>query len=218
MTGLDPARRERLREALEEGTAPPADCASPEELWSAVRGELPARRAAGVLGHAAACARCGEALRLAREIAAGAPPDAAPLRAGPAPLRLRWPVFALAAAAGLLVAVPLLRSPGPPPAPAALRGQGSAELVPLLPEGAIPRRRALLRWSPAGEGARYTVTVATRDLTPLFTASNLAATELLVPEEALSAVPPGGEILWTVEARLADGRRAGPPAFVSRVE
>ncbi len=216
---LDPERRERLREALE--VAPPAaggDCAEPEAVWAAVRGELGSGEAGRVLGHAAGCARCGEALRLAREIAADAPPDRTPAapRARPARPVLRWPWLALAGACALLLVPTLWRAPPPPPAE--LRGEALTELRPLLPEGALSRRHALLRWTPAGDGARYTVQVATRDLTPLHGASGLAVPELLLPEGALSAIPPGGEILWTVEARLPDGRRAGPRAFVARVE
>ena len=95
------------------------------------------------------------------------------------------------------------------PRPAGLRRSRPAPL---------PRSHFLLRWTPAGPGARYDVTVATIELRPLHEATALLAPELLVPEAALASVPSGGTVIFIVKARLADGRQAAAVAFEARVQ
>jgi hypothetical protein len=56
------------------------------------------------------------------------------------------------------------------------------------------------------------------DLEPVASARGLDTPEYLVPVDALSRVPPGGTIAWTVEARLPDGRRLRSGGFLNRVE
>src|SRR5436305_14186272 len=107
----------RWRAAFAEPDAAPdpASCPTPETLWSAVRGELPAQQMGEVLDHVAACAACAEDWRLAAEInrqeerAAAAPGKVIPGRFGQ-----RRPLAAAAAlAAGLLIAAGRCRTQQP---------------------------------------------------------------------------------------------------------
>jgi len=204
----------RLRAAFAARPGPPAPgCPEPETLWAALHGELPAERRREVVDHLAACAPCAEDWRLARE-AAGPLPAAAPGGAG-SWLRGAW----LAAAAALAVALGagvFLRLQGP--APAEYRAGTAGEIRSLLADDArLPRERCRLLWAAPGPGARYEVRVSAEDLSILATVRDVEATELTVPEAALAAVPPGGRILWQVEARLPDGRRVVSRTFRARL-
>jgi hypothetical protein len=75
-----------------------------------------------------------------------------------------------------------------------------------------------LRWTEAAPGARYSVRVLSKDLRPLAGAEGLERPEYLVPAEALQSVPPGGEIVWSVEARSRDGLRVASPTFINRLD
>jgi hypothetical protein len=78
-----------------------------------------------------------------------------------------------------------------------------------MESSALPREAFLLRWSPAGTGARYRVLVTLADLTVLDTASGLVDAEYRIPVSALAKVPSGAAVLWRMEARLADGSTLG---------
>jgi hypothetical protein len=117
----------------------------------------------------------------------------------------------------VLLALPLAmrwrRDPGPP----AMRAQDAPALRSLLPPAAaLPRAACVLRWTDLG--ARYSVSVLSKDLRPLAAADGLERPEYTVPAAALEPVPTGGEIVWSVEARWPDGRRLVSPTFVSRLE
>jgi hypothetical protein len=221
------AELERLRTAW--ASLPPSErgpgCAPPEEIWAAVQGEHPGERARTLIEHAVGCADCATLWRLARELSA-APADAdAPERslAAQKPARVLPFRRAVAVGAGLLAAavvafvlVPRLSPPAGPPAE--LRGTGGAELRMAPGTESVFRNRATLRWTGAPPGSRYAITVSTSDLTVLFRASGLTATEVEVPATALAGVPVGSQVLWRIEAILPDGTRLASPAFLTRIE
>lgn len=212
----------RWRAAFAEPDAAPdpASCPSPETLWSAVRGELPAPRMSEVLDHVAACAACAEDWRLAAEInrqeekAARGPGQVIQGRFG------QWRPLAAAAAlaAGLLIAVGVYRVNQPPVQEPTYREVQHAGIRSLLPEGqALPREAAVLRWSPLAGAVSYDVQVSTEDLRTLATAKGQTATEYRVPQSALSGLPSGARLLWQVDAVRPDGTHETSPTFITPV-
>ncbi|HEY4597695.1 MAG TPA: hypothetical protein VIJ02_14950 [Thermoanaerobaculia bacterium] len=198
----------------------PASCPTPETLWSAVRGELPAQRMGEVLDHVAACAACAEDWRLAAEInrqeerAAAVPGKVIQGRFG------QWRPLAAAAAlaAGLLIAVGVYRTQQPVQPPI-YREAPHAGISSLLPQGqALPREAAVLRWSPLAGAVSYDVQVSTEDLRPLATAKGQTGTEYRIPPSALAGLPPGGRLLWQVDAVRPDGTHENSPTFVTAVK
>jgi len=197
----------------------PASCPTPETLWSAVRGELPAQRMGEVLDHVAACAACVEDWRLAAEInrqeerAAAVPGKVITGRFG------QWRPLAAAAAlaAGLLIAVGVYRVNQPQEH--IYRGAQQAGISSLLPQGqALPREAAVLRWSQMAGAVSYDVQVSTENLRPLATAKGQTGTEYRIPPTALAGLPAGARILWQVEAVRPDGTHENSPTFVTTVK
>jgi hypothetical protein len=215
----------RLRAAFTaaDGPAPdPRSCPTPETLWSAVRGELPAPQLREVLDHVASCAACAEDWRLAAELnrqeerVATVPGKVIQGRFG------QWRPLAAAAAlaAGLVIAVGLYRTGeiGPQQQPAYREAQ-HAGIRSLLPAGqALPRQAAVLRWSPLSGAASYDVQVSTEDLQPVATAKGQTAAEYRVPESALAALPPGTRLLWQVDAIRPDGTHEISPTFTTPLQ
>lgn len=211
----------RWRAAFAEPDAAPdpASCPTPETLWSAVRGELPAQQMGEVLDHVAACAACAEDWRLAAEInrqeerAAAVPGKVIPGRFG------QWRPLAAAAAlaAGLLIAVGVYRTQQPVQ-PSAYRGVPHAGISSVLPQGqALPREAAVLRWSPSAGAVSYDVQVSTEDLRTVATAKGQTGTEYRIPPSALAGLPPGARLLWQVDAVRPDGTHETSPTFVTAV-
>lgn len=210
--------RWRAAFAASDAAPDPASCPTPETLWSAVRGELPAERMREVVDHVAACAACAEDWRLAAEInrqeekAATVPGRVIPGRFG------RWRPLAAAAAlaAGLLIAVGVYRTHQPMPEPT-YRGEARhAGIRSLLPEGqAIPREAAVLRWSPLAGAVSYDVQVSTEDLRAVATAKGQTATAYRVPQSALAGLPSGARLLWQVDALRPDGTHENSPTFIT---
>jgi len=88
------------------------------------------------------------------------------------------------------------------------------------PEAALPRRAFVLRWEaePPWREARFSVTLTTKDLTPVAEAHGLEETRYEVPAEALAALPAGAQLFWWVEAVRPDGARRRTKAFEARLE
>jgi hypothetical protein len=194
------------------GPHPPAD-----EVWAAVRGELPADARRAVVGHTAACAACAEAWRMAVAVtpdrtAAAAP---APRTAWRAPRRLA----PLAAAAALVIAAGAgvwLRTVNRPGEPYGYRGGPEAAVRSLLADDeALPRGDFRLRWSAAAAGSRYDVRVTTEALQVVADVQGLSEPTYIAA--ALSSGPAGGRLLWRVEVTSPDGERAASRTFVTRL-
>jgi hypothetical protein len=210
----------RWRAAFAEPDAAPdpASCPTPETLWSAVRGELPAEPMREVVDHVAACAACAEDWRLAAELvrqeekAATGPGKVIPGRFG------QWRPLAAAAAlaAGLLIAVGVYRAQ--PVQEPTYREAQYAGIRSLLPEGqALPRQAAVLRWSPLAGAVSYDVQVSTEDLRTVATAKGQTATEYRVPESAFTGLPSGTRLFWQVDAVRPDGSHENSPTFITPV-
>jgi hypothetical protein len=213
-----------LRKLLVRPAAGREACPAAETLAAAAAGELADDARETVLEHVARCGDCAEELRALASLTPWAQAAAAalePARAGtdaPPPLwGRRWPVWVAAAVVAL--GLPLAWWAQRTPAPHSMRAQPSPAIRSLLPESAaLPRARSLLRWTEVAPGARYSVRVLSKDLRPLAGAEGLERPEYLVPAEALQSVPPGGEIVWSVEARSRDGLRVASPTFINRLD
>jgi hypothetical protein len=220
----DAQQLEKLRAAFaaSDSAPDPRSCPSPETLWSAVRGELPAPQMREVVDHVALCAACAEDWRLAAELnrqeerAATVPGKVLQGRFG----SWRPLAAAVALAACLLIAVGLHRSGqlGPRQPPTYREAQHES-IRSLLPAGqALPRQAAVLRWSPVTGATSYDVQVSTEDLQAVATAKGQTAAEYRVPESVLSALPPGTRLLWQVDAVRPDGTRETSPTFTTPLQ
>jgi hypothetical protein len=216
-----------LREAFQARTGGPpagASCPEPGRIYDAARGALSPGETREVVEHLALCPECAEAWRLAaafeEEAAAGAEAVSIGTRS---PWYLR-PVAAAAAlvlaalAAGLWWTVVTVPEQAP-----IYRAAGEAEIVSLLPEGEpLDRDAPFLRWQiapePAPEGTTYDLLVSTEALESVAEATELEEPRYELPEEALTDLPPGAQLLWRVEATTPDGRRIASPTFVTPIQ
>lgn len=200
-----------LRHEFQRSQAASVDepCPPPEELWALTRGELPPQSMSRVTLHSSRCARCGAALRIALEMGEQLVPAVAVPRALPR-RRLAFGLGLAAAIAATVVFVPRLR-----PVDTGLYERGGAEdgVRSLLPSTPRPRSKLVLEWSAYPGALRYQVTLASADLHVLFQKQGVTGTRVEVPEAALTSVPPGAQLIWEVEAILADGRAIRSPAF-----
>lgn len=207
----------RIREAYVTGEAHSdrtPDCPSDEEFWDLCGGTLHPDRRDALLDHAIDCARCTEAMAIARDVRAEMPSSDAPARATdvepvPATRRHRpgWWV-GLAAAVVLVLFVPtLVDRDGSRDADALRDSGGDAAVLRSLVEGPLSRDAFTLSWSGAPEGSIYAVEIATDDLRSIDRAENLREAAYRVPLERFADVEPGASLLWRVEADLPDGSR-----------
>ena len=205
--------RARFRAALRvsDGEA----CPPPADLWDVAAGTLPFDRSRQVVEHAARCAQCSEALRIARDVHAEVPAEA------PVSLQLasRLPLLAglgLAAAVGAY----FLLMPAPEDRAAVERGTAGSPgdaLRALSPDHQHPDA-VVLRWSAIPGAASYNVTVLTSELTVVHQAVGISEPQLRLPAGALRQDGAARELLWTVDAVMPDGRTVGSPTFRIRVE
>jgi len=212
-----------LREAwaAREPRAPGPECPPAEAIWEAVAGSRSENEVQAMLGHSLECADCSALWRLARELH-GASADSAPGADNIVPFRRarppRWVAVVGTLAAAAAVALVLLpRSAGHRPEPV-VRGTEGAALRQDPATATLDRARAVLRWTGAPDGSRFTVVVSTRDLTVLYRRSGVVGTQLDLPPETLATVPSGAEVVWRVEAIAPGGLRISSEAFVSRVQ
>jgi len=176
---------------------------------------------AAVLAHVGRCRDCAEEVQAvaplepwAGRAAAGLAADAVRRRAARR-RKTPWPATLAAAAALVLAASALIWRAD---TPGLMRSGHPVPIRSLLAETTpLPRDACRLRWSDVGGGARYSATVLSNDLRPLASADGLERPELVVPPAALQPVPPGGQIVWSVEVRWPDGRRLTSPTFVNRL-
>jgi hypothetical protein len=170
-----------------------------------------------VIDHFVACPSCAADWRAAKgwEADAETPVEPEVLVRARRPI-LRW--AGLAAAVLLVAVLAAYRILSPVPSEPVYR-TGSEAIRSLVPEDEVlPRDAAVLRWTPVGEDAVYSVEVGLIDLTTLFSVREISETELRIPSEALEKVETGESIVWRVEAQLPDGRRMASGAFLHRIE
>jgi hypothetical protein len=206
---------ERLRAALASlADQPDWPEVSEEEaarMFEALHGNLSSEERREVIEELVRNPRAAQAWRLANELPVTAPPSVA----------RRWIVWACAAAAAVtLVIVGVtgrslqwwdVQTPGY----RSLEPRTIASLVPA--DAPLPRARPVLRWTPV-DGARYRLRVLTADLDLLEERENLAVPEYQLSPEVLRRVPPGGRIVWQVEAKVPDTAPLVSPTFSIRLE
>jgi len=216
---------ERLRAALDrlnDRPMPTQDCPAGEVLLAAVRAELHPEALRLVGSHAVECDPCADGWRMAKEIARGAlPPVPIPgtIAAGPVGAVTpsssfgRWG-FGLSAVAMAAVAT-VMMIPAPPEGgtvPAVVPAPGDPIMSLLAADVPVPRGRCILRWSgPAG--ARYRLSVVTRDMRPLITSQEILTSEYRIPPRLLAGLGEGEIIVWQVTAIHSDGTSTVSPQF-----
>jgi hypothetical protein len=201
----------------------PDACPAPDRIWAAVRGELPADEIRGIVEHTAVCAACAEDWRLAVDLGreAGAAEEAKPLAPVVYGRFQRWrPVAAaVAMAAALAIVVGIRTDINRPVEEPVYREAQEVVVRSLVPAGRpLPRRDAVLRWTPVPGAVAYDLLVSTENLKVVTEAEGLRTTAYKVPENSLAGLPPGAKILWRVEAVLSDGSRDGSPTFTTTLQ
>jgi hypothetical protein len=172
-----------------------------------------------VIDHFIACPSCAADWRAAKgwesDVETPAEPEA--LRDARRPV-VRWAGLAAAAAIFLVGVVAVYQFVAAVPSGPVSR-TADETIRSLVPEeDVLPRDAAVLRWTPVGEDAVYSVEIGKIDLTTLASARELGETEFTVPPRALESVEAGESIVWQVEAQLPDGRRIASEAFLNRIE
>jgi hypothetical protein len=211
-----------LREAfqsLPRRTAEGEACPPPEEIWAAARGELDPRASRRLIDHTGRCPSCAEDWRLARHLAARGPGVAVEPAESP-PRRRRAPRWLAAAAVFVAVALGgswLFLSQDREREPV-FRVEPRTAVESLIPEDRpLPRDEPVLRWR-GPEGASYRLVVTDERLRLLAREERVTGSEYRLPDEVLAAVPPGGVILWQLEATLPDGSRLPSQTFRVKLE
>lgn len=203
------------------------ECPGAEELSRLVTGELEEGvREAAVL-HLAGCADCSRELRALRQ-AEGAEPRETSMaaRGGEFPRiaeanqphhRRPWrnrATWLAAAAAALLISVPLWRAQSPATDPGLVRG-GDVDAA-ATPQGTITATPAILRWPNQPGATAYVPKLYTAAADPIWTGPATAETEVALPDEVARRLEAAGEasFVWTVEVRGAAARtELGPYWF-----
>ncbi len=213
---------ERLRRAFAEpGPAPdPEDCPSPETIWEAVRGELPADEVRALVEHTATCPACAEDWRIAaafeEESRAWQPEEAPEERP-----KIAWRRMWIAAAAALVLTVLGLQTRNwiGEDQPPVYRNEGGAAITTRVPEGTtLPRQAFDLKWSPVQGALSYNLLVSTETLQTVTDVQGLTAPQYRIPEAALADLSKGTKLYWHVEAALPEGGRVASRTFSAAVE
>lgn len=185
-------------DALRALLATPGDaCPRADEMWRAAGGELPADELPELLAHVRGCGTCAAAWSSAREAhaalrqATATAPPANPKRAN-----RRWLLSAMVATAAGALLWGLW--PGAAPPPPDWRAASPSPIELLVPEAAPPVD-STLRWSAVPDAVSYEVWVTTLDL------QTVQQARVVEPMVVLTDLPAGTELLWRVEATLADG-------------
>lgn len=197
-----------------------------DQIWRAVRGELPAPELVALLERVRQEPDLAEAWRVARAVSeelVDPAPDAVTVGATPEPETGQlvrgpaswWRVAAVGgalAAAALALFVVQAPAPAPPPEAGPMRAAETV-LSSALDSAELDRSQPELAWSSAGPGATYSVTVTTDRLQPVARTGGLAETRWTLPAASVAPLPPGAVLLWRVEALLPDGSRHRSPTF-----
>jgi hypothetical protein len=212
---------EKLRRsfaARDEQERADGSCPDPATLWDASHRRLDPDQFRNVLDHVICCPSCAADWRFAIEA------DQTAVAAAPRAEARRWfgdARFALATAAAVILALTTFAvsqfeffRPAEP-----VYRATDIVIRSLVPEGeSLAREQAILRWTPMGEGAVYSIVIGTIDLTPLATIQEVGESRLTIPPEALDRIEDGETIVWQIEAQLPDGRRIASEGFLNRIE
>lgn len=216
---LNESTVEKLRSsfaARDETRTAGGECPDTEKIWDAVGGTLGPEETRQLVDHFVACPSCATDWRMA--MPAGTAAGAKVVAFRPRRRIAQWAGLAAAAAVAAFAFIAVYQWITPDPYEPVYRATDAIIRTLVAEDVALPRKQAVLRWTPAGEDARYSVEVGKTDLTPLASAHDLKETEFVIPPEALGGLDAGTTIVWQVEALLPDGRRIVSEAFVNRVE
>jgi hypothetical protein len=214
----EPTDVARLRQAFaalrDDGTSEPVDS---ERIFEALHGDLSADERQAVVEQLLTSPAAAESWRLARELAPEPGADARVERTLDArrPAAWRW----MSAAAAVLVAAGLgwqitqWRAGDEP----VYRSVDPRAIASALPAGSeISRAQPVLRWTGI-DGARYRVRVLDADLQLLEESPETSAREYALSPDSLARIPPAGQFLWQVEARIPGEVIVTSPTFMNRV-
>jgi hypothetical protein len=210
MSAPDPPDVDRLRAALarlgDDESWPEPDS---ERLFSALHGDTSPEERRDVVDELIRNPRAAAAWRLARELA---PEERSSARS----VRQQWAWLPIAATVVLLAGAAWQFVPWRAEAPVYRSGEprGIASVLPA--DGRLARTDPVLRWTPI-EGARYRVRVLTPTLEPLAEAE-LDAPEYRLPPDVVRGIPPGGSILWQVDARVRGSSGVTSPTFSTQLD
>lgn len=225
---IEPRQIEALQQAF---TSIPAgdrceDCPEPEDLWAAVKLELPAKERRRIVQHAAVCAACAEDWRVTWKLSQeqqwseDLDPSNGEVIPGPwTRFQDAWPQVAAAALVLLAVGVGGLVFRHTPES--RFRGESETstqQAEGVTPDGAVlPRDEFVLRW-PATEGAEYELLVMTEDGDKLETESGLRDPEFRVRPEVLRDLPSGSIVVWQFQVADPVKGKSLSPSFTVYVE
>lgn len=209
-----------LRDAYQAATRTDRrDCPDADELFRLNADELGAVAREDVVRHLAGCADCARELRALRQAEETArtgrdtatPP--APEAAGPtaAPRRGPWTSRAgwlAAAAALLLISVPLFRPEAPPTDPASVRGSEETGLAEAFPRGAVQAVPESLEWPIQTGATAYVPKLYSAAAELVWTGAATTESRALLPEDVRELLAAAGEtsFVWTVDVRGAAAR------------
>jgi hypothetical protein len=201
----------RIRRALASRAGEGASAVPPERIFDALHGRLRPEERRSVVNALVSDPEAAEAWRLARELMPAA--AAASLRSA------AWTWMSMAAAIALVASgawlVVDLRAPLDAPV---YRAGEQRAITSLVPAGtALSRTQPVLRWTPL-ERARYRLRILTPELALLVETGELTHTEYTLPAEILRQIPPGGSMLWQVDARIPGEAGIVSPTFTVRVD
>ncbi len=218
MSANDPKDIAPLREAFAslrgEDTSDPVDS---ERIFDALHGSGSPEERQAVVEQLLTNPAAAEAWRLAREMR----PDAAvegDLESAPPEWRrpAAWTWMSVAAAALLAVGLGWQVSQWREAEEPVYRSSESRTIASALPGADLSRTQPVLRWSGV-EGARYRVRVLSADLQVLEESEETPAPQYSLSAQALARIPPGGQILWQVDARIPGEEVITSPTFSNRV-
>ncbi len=210
MSTPDPQEVARLREAL---AALPGEGREVDagRIFDALHGNLSSEERRAVVEELVGNPDAALAWRMARDLA----PEPAAHTMARAPA---WQWLPVAAAVVLAAGLGWRWfGAGSEPAPV-YRGVEIRAIASAVPDGVVlTRAQPVLRWTGL-EGARYRVRVLSPELELLEEVDELREPQLTIGMDALGRVPPGGRILWQVEARVPGTAAVASPTFSVQVE
>lgn len=197
----------------------PEACPPSDQIWLAVRGELPPDELREIVDHTAVCPSCAEDWRIAMAFEEEA--RTAALAALPGPERSKEsrtvPRRAWLAVAASIFAV-FIGFQFLPSRQAEYRGDGQAGIHSLVKGEALPREAFVLRWEPVPGAESYNVDVNNSDLDPLYHAEGLTTTACQVPARELASLLPGAKVYWKVTPVAQGGGALQFQTFTNRLK
>lgn len=189
-------------------------CPGAEDLDRLAADELDDAARRSVVLHLAGCADCSKELRALRqaETAGTGLPHATPTVEPVAePRTVRWRTHAgwlAAAAAVLLISVPLWRAQTPPVDPASVRGADAPGLAEAVPRGAVDAVPISLEWPMQAGATAYVPKLYSASAELLWTGAATSETTAALPEDVRELLATAGEasFVWTVDVRGAAAR------------